>query len=323
MQEIVYSFNYIVMNRLSITFITLIFFSCNNHTVKTGPTKPAKKVQSDLSKKHLKGNVSIVVTHSVIMKYGGGSEEDSVIELFNLHGYILGSEDFKRKGGMKHIYKYDKVDNMTEAVVEYKQIDLSKLRSVIKYKYDSLGYITECFDSGSNGITKYMWDSLGKVIKVENYRIGDTTSKTTFINSYDNKDRIVETKEYFKGLLRSQESFSYDSSGNVIKDTKFNSLTPEKQWNIYKYDAKNRLIEDSEKEVDKEADRWNRESITRYDTNGNETMSILYNANGEIQSKYIWDYKEYDKPGNWTKRIVTDSNNVPKYTEYRKIEYYQ
>ncbi len=129
------------------------------------------------------------------------------------------------------------------------------------------------------------------------------------------------------------------------KDERFTSKM------LYKYDSENRLSEAqtfgndgdlSEKTVYEYADgklakssfdkarKLTSKTIEIFDDKGNVIEKIyVHDDKDRPDSVYRYTYEDFDKNGNWTKRIVEvkegklgDGYTAQKYIEYRKIEYY-
>lgn len=101
------------------------------------------------------------------------------------------------------------------------------------------------------------------------------------------------TIENLKCKVKSYSEFSYkaeDRFGNIEKGRR-------KRNNILEYDFQN-----------------------KYDEKGNQIESNSYNSDGSLDSKWTYKY-EFDKQGNWVKRIDFE-DGIPKFLLEREYEYY-
>lgn len=65
---------------------------------------------------------------------------------------------------------------------------------------------------------------------------------------------------------------------------------------------------------------WNRDLQRKYDEKGNKIESNEYNSDGSLYSKWTYKY-EFDKQGNWIKRIDF-KDEIPEFILEREYEYY-
>ena len=113
--------------------------------------------------------------------------------------------------------------------------------------------------------------------------------------------------------------FSYkaeDRFGKIEKGNRKNKYFWEKDLHN-KYDDKGNKIECNEYNSDGSLD-WKRTS--KYDDKGNEIEWNAYNSDGSLDSKFTYKY-EFDKKGNWIKRIDFE-NEIAEFILEREYEYY-
>jgi hypothetical protein len=85
----------------------------------------------------------------------------------------------------------------------------------------------------------------------------------------------------------------------------------------YKYDDKGNKIEENSYKTDGSLNyRW----TYKYDNKGNKIERNTYNSDGSLGDKTTYKY-EFDKQGNWSKRIEV-KDEMAKYILERQYEYY-
>lgn len=109
---------------------------------------------------------------------------------------------------------------------------------------------------------------------------------------YNEHGDIIERNTYHYGHLNEKHIFKYNDKGNRIES------------NFYKSNG-----------------RLDWKTTHRYDDKGNRIEWNIYNSDGSLYKKYTSEY-EYDKQGDWIKRIDYGDNNTPSTITERKIEYY-
>ena len=226
----------------------------------------------------------------------------------NLQGKVLSYSEFsyeakKRFGNIEkgkrtyygHNNKYDKNGNVTEQN-DY-NLDGS-LRSKETYKYDENGNETE-----------------------KNYYNSDGSLKRKYTSKYDEKGYKIERYQYpySDGRIAGHTTiYKYDKNGNEIEcDNCGFDGTAVDYKKTHKYDEKGNKIE-SKGILDDGSLHFKRSF--EYDENGNETERNSYNSDGSLDYKYTSKY-EFDKQGNWIKRIEF-KDGIPTYILERQYEYY-
>ncbi len=126
--------------------------------------------------------------------------------------------------------------------------------------------------------------------------------KKTDLDEMDLKGKVKSVKEseykavnkfgeIEKGEVQREPVYLFNTEGNITELAEYNSDgSLDKKW-IYKYDDK-----------------------------GNKVERAWYESDGSLNQKYTYEY-EYDKQGNWIKKITYWSTTPEDVTE-REIEYY-
>ncbi|MBV7440439.1 hypothetical protein KRX57_03330 [Weeksellaceae bacterium TAE3-ERU29] len=135
----------------------------------------------------------------------------------------------------------------------------------------------------------YKYDERGNLIEERITRAKDGSSAGYKINSYDESNNKIEEKKYSSaGVLDTRNIYKYNEKGELIQQSIY---TSDKLYSniYYKYNNRGERIEE------------------KY-----EYSSIIINS--------TYKYK-YDEKGNWINRIEF-IDDKPKYIEERKYEYY-
>ena len=134
--------------------------------------------------------------------------------------------------------------------------------------------------------------------------------------------RLSPLKEFFLSQetsgINSKSKFKYDDDGNRIEGTIYDEEGELAAKLKNKYDDDGNMIE--EKQYDKEGEltyKWEYE----YDDDGNPIEEKHTDYLSDTKEKTTYEYEEYDKKGNWTKRIWY-RDDKPYRIEEREIEYY-
>jgi hypothetical protein len=137
-------------------------------------------------------------------------------------------------------------------------------------------------------------------LKFGEYVKNKLTDKETYI--YDDKGNLTEWASYnadrsvdLKGI------YTYDDKGNKTEWALYNADGSLNKKDIFTYDDKGNETEWTWYNADGSLFR---KVINTYDARGNNTEMASYNADGSLSGKEIYTY-EYDKFGNWTKKITS------------------
>jgi YD repeat-containing protein len=244
----------------------------------------------------------IIILSTIILTMVGCSvEKKNDLTRDGLRGKVSSYKEFITDAWghpeAKATYKYDEQGNMTEQITYRKQAfktnfkDESKIEDKWTYKYDEQVNQTE--------VNRYKPD----------------------------------------GTIDSKATYKYDAQGNMIEQITYGSNTKPltSGWKqTYKYDEQGNQIE-MKLSYDMN-DYFNSKKIYNYDAQGNMIEQITYRNKRDEQDKheiedkwkldrkYTYEYDEYDKNGNWTKRTEfrnTDPDQIkPESVTERVFEYY-
>ncbi|MFJ1492301.1 hypothetical protein [Capnocytophaga canis] len=195
----------------------------------------------------------------------------------------------------------------------------------------------------------YIYNELGNLRELSTYNAdGGLIEKR--ICKYDTKKNNIETNVYNSdGVLKTKLTYKYDDKGNTIEINSYNSEGGLEIKYTYKYDEKGNTIEKNEyyppnserakftistsialSQMSVEDDK--EEKVSNFDGSVEYRTTYKYDENGEIIEKKNYRSQsnlekrtytyEYDKYGNWVKRI-TYKNDKPKFIAEREIEYYE
>jgi hypothetical protein len=341
------------------------------------------KQRSDLSSDRLRGNVKSITINSHKLKPNP--------EKFLRGRHVLTSYS-----------RYDASGNITEFIstaiqdtVEGEVINLHASKT--KYKYDKEGNLVAKVSYKENGAIEdssfYVVDSKGNQIDYYTYK-GDTLD-TKLTSLFNNQGIILESNEYYRGKLKTRNTYKYDSKGNNTEESCYEAdgtikwkelfeydskgnLTEVTDFKVngrfesrfeYKYDNNGNMVEENEYRSDTsqkhkritsrysadgavvETNRYNEDGILvftlKLDREGVKLTNTSYNADGSFKGittqmfdehgseieedrffsnetlnmKYRYTY-EYDKEGNWTRKI-THKDETPMEVTERRIEYFQ
>jgi len=200
------------------------------------------------------------------------------------------------KGTRKRIFleydnqnKFDENGNMIESNKYYSDGRLER-REI--YKFDEIG----------NKIENNWYNSVGSLELRETYK-------------YDKMRNMIESNWYYSnGRLGNRSTYKYDEKGNNIEINWYNPDGSLSYWKTDKYNEKGNRIESNWYTSDSSLYRR-----VIYDEKGNEIEK--YNSDGILKSKWTFKY-EFDKQGNWVKRIDFE-DSIPKFLLEREYEYYE
>jgi hypothetical protein len=214
-----------------------------------------------------------------------------------------------------------------EFSVNSNQGDITKneLWNTYTYSYNQKGNrLEETYhqSSGYSDINKY--DGDGNMIESEAYNAGSTEPITsTFKFKYDKKKNIIEKYQYQSdGKLCYTYTYINDNQGNPIEENQYQSYQDGSFMSrkSFKYDNKGNLIERNS--FDPTYQHPHQKCTNKYDNNCNiidvcrffEPETIPYEKN-------TYKYENFDKEGNWQKKVYY-LNSYPRTITERVIEYY-
>ena len=279
--------------------------------------------KSKLSEQNFKGNVKYISESNYEATYKFGEIEKSKLickyysEFDKFGNKKLGREkSFGEE--IKYLNNYDVNNNIIETNF-YKSDTILAIK--IKYKYDLKGNeIEKCtYGRGDSIVEKKIFKyNLNNYIIEENLYNSKNKLSSKIKYKYDIRGNKIEESQYNSdGSLFMKITIKYDTMNRNI-ETNWNechgeNITPKfkNQKSTFKYDEKGNKIE----RKDYKDGVYSGETIYKYDGRGN-----IIEGNSGIQSIESYKY-EYDKNGNWIKKI-TLYNDEPKEIKERQIKYY-
>jgi hypothetical protein len=184
----------------------------------------------------------------------------------------------------------------------------------------------------------FTYDSLNNICSSKEI-IRDKQLESDFRYYYNDKNTLVKKEEYLSNQLISIETFSYDSSNNLVKIEYIKG--PYSEMEVFEYDSNNLLVKhewsDNEEGMaeittfqyvnkQKTLEHWldyeegEPDGTIDYTyENGNEIEVIEKDGDGVITGIERNSY-EYDSTGNWIKMFIDDDGKY--YIVERTINYY-
>ena len=245
----------------------------------------------------------------------------------------------------KRIWKYNNYANKTEMNVYNSDGEL-EYNDVWKYDHENnlIEYYRDKVDEGLEMKTIYTYDKFGNKIGQKTSGNSGNLQYTKKWNYNANGNAVEEIVDNEGGYDDYKYFMKYDKYGNQIEQFKQKN-NGEKKLNFKKeFNSDSYIINKTTFNSDgsrKSMKTWNRNKMnitieyinykskrglfyralkTIYDNNGNKKERIKYNPNGSVNIKQTYSY-EFDKQGNWVKRIDY-KNNKPIYLLEREIDYY-
>jgi hypothetical protein len=305
--------------------IAFFLFSCNG----SKETKELKAAKSNLTMYKLKGRIKYLTEASyhaidssghavktdlrrlqnwIFDEKGNFTERkskrvgDSVAQFYickyDTGEHLLKDSNNEFMGNSWTVYLYDAKGNRIERDQYYSDSGKSKRGVTELYKVDERGYKIEedCYWGNK--------DSLNYKAYIKNNEQGQEIEKATFddkgkpfikvVRVYDAKGNQVEYQMYNKhDSLERRETFKYDDKDNEIEWCTYNSTG--------KLESK---------------------TTVKYGDKGNISESEMVTERGSSSDHYANHYDNFDKEGNWLKK-VSMANGKPEIIEERVIEYYQ
>ncbi len=181
------------------------------------------------------------------------------------------------------------------------------------YTYEPQVKEVNSFDADGKRTAKtvYKLDTLGNVIEEIQYN-ADGSPSINYTFKYNEKGNPIErTAQKADGSMPESQRWKYDSDDNMIESTGL--------WSAYTYtydEQGNRIGENFFMPLG----NLKLTKTFSYDDKGNKIEENKYNAGEELKEHNIWKY-EYDKAGNWIKKIQS-SEGEDFSIEERVIEYF-
>lgn len=292
----------------------------------------------------LKGNVKILKETHYVNNTKSESIRYILTFFFNKKGLVL-EDDYKVPGQTrftKSIRNYDERGNYISSDF-YHSDSLFNKRSV--YKYDSKNNRIEEYSYNSKNELQnkrtYIYDNHGNIIE-DHYLTTSDNSIHKIVYQFDNNNNIIVESEFIMDSLVSAKNKKYDVNNNLIEA---NYIFSDEQLNyktINEYDSLRNIRKSfnfnptgtlDEESVLKKGAIFDEFEIYKK-LNGKLYLDSYYkttkddytieekhfDSDGKLQM-YLETKFEYDKNGNWIKKIEYEDGEVINITE-REITYY-
>jgi len=212
-----------------------------------------------------------------------------------------------------HFYAFSQKGNKTE--YQHFEEDGS-LGYKATYVFNPSGKILEESFSNRDGKqtsrTVYQLNEQGKTLEETQYKM-DGSLSVKYVFSYDDKGKMLERKGLKPdGSISSTSRWTYDGKGNNTERNDGYFI------HRFLYDDQGNKVEEI---ISKPDNTVSFKLNFKYDEKGNKVEELKYNGKGELKDKNNWRY-EYDKTGNWTKRVQTGQSGEDFFIEERTIVYY-
>lgn len=283
-------------------------------------------------------SVFIVIMSFFLFSFGGTKHKND-LQRNNLKGRVKATTELWYPVNMKS----RKIDTLPEKTIDTYD-SIGNLLSSIIYQQDGKIFCGSSFtyDKPKRLIIEKYFDGEStrfRIIKYDNnlnWVIQDGYSKNKIledilVRKYDSLGNEIEEMDFFETI---HVVGMYDSAGKVVGQSESDSLHKDSivgmqdvdsswecsKW-VYKYDfLGNRIEEDS---YLNDTNKLSYKTINKYDDKNNQIQVCGYEEpSGKLHGRYICKYANYDKEGNWTKKVRLHNNVVEGITK-RTIEYYQ
>lgn len=228
---------------------------------------------------------------------------------FNVQGYLEVKKDIKN--GSPYVTYSIKLDDKNRVVY-----DIQNENHEYYFTYDSLNNICSSKeiirDKHIESNFKYEYNDKNTLVKKEEYLSNQLISTETF--SYDSSNNLIKI-DYVKGAYAEMETFEYDSTNQLVKHEWSDNEEGMVEITTYQYVNKQKTLEHWLDYEEGEPDG----TIDYTYENGNEIEVIEKDGDGEITGIQRNTY-EYDSTGNWIKMYIDDDGKY--YIVERIISYY-
>ena len=141
---------------------------------------------------------------------------------------------------------------------------------------------------------------------VTEFNNGKESTRKDVFTAYDKNGEILSREDYHKdGMLKHKETNIYDSKGNKIEETIFESAEkqPKPEKNVKhtsKYDSNDNLIEDMEYDG---TGKLMQKMQFSYNSKGDKILEVTFDSDGKLTKKTVYTFdskglraekKEYD-----------------------------
>jgi hypothetical protein len=290
--------------------------------------------QNNLEEFNLKGEVrSIKTTKSFAVTDSLGKEiyipEQTSLSTFNKNGNLIREEIDKIIPNVRTTtiinYKYNSNDKLIEIVEKDSSYSFKTDYKIPGYKY------ARPYDENWSDVEKqktiFRYNSINQ--RIIKYNYPENLLRDSTIYEYDEKNNLIkETKYYLKSEGYWYTKYKYDNNNRLIEK---NSGDKERLYtkNIYEYDIKGRIIEDSTYIFHEPLVSYlNSVSAIKYRYNNNNEVieSIETSSMGSNTISNSYKYEDFDIYGNWTKKVESFDNMPVQLINFlykREIEYYE
>lgn len=244
----------------------------------------------------------------------------------NLKGKVKSLKEWEYQGSFKkgeiiagqlyfvHTYEYNR-DGWELVEKNYGEKDILYTDTFIYAD----GILKEKKQNNKSGLLEFRWifdyDKGGNLIE-ENF---DDPSDFKQSGKYIYKHTKDKQAEKFcfnhQGDLTLKNKYLYDRNNNIIESKLYTNKDSLLLFEIMRYNDNNNKIEDIGN-INGKLEKY----TYKYDIDGNQTEECNYKGD-TIFEKKTFKYSDFDKIGNWLKKI-TFSHNVLMYIAIREIEYY-
>lgn len=223
----------------------------------------------------------------------------------------------------------ENLNGKVKSIVETKHESLNfydtakKGKSVWYTKYDNKGNKTEeSYNSNHLGTTFpgknfYRYSDIGNLLEQEQYK-SDGKILIKAIYEHNKKGRQIVAKwDYPNGSCFGKTVYKYNDKGKLIEESWYLPNGNLNEKTTYKYDNDGNKLEHK-------AFKKNGNLIYKftyeYNNQGNKIEENIYNSDGDWEESITYKY-EFDKRGNWTKKLAIKNEKPVSITE-RLYQYY-
>lgn len=269
-------------------------------TKDTTKVNSSPKLENDLIKKNLKGNVKsrAVLVYEAKVKDGyvtNGAVKGGIKTTYNTFGNKVDLVTYNENKEVISTWKYtyNAANNLLEE--NYSDDNVSRKISHIYNDKNQLITSKEYVNEKLVKETTYAYDAAGNKIGMEASFV-ESKGKSRSEHAYDDKGHLRETNIYDeKDVLQLKQLYTYNEAGQEV------------QQSIFTGDN---------------APSYKRKS--EYDAKGNKTKDAAFTGDGVVNPSDTYKYKyEYDENGNWTSQIRSNYNGVADQFIEQKITYFE
>ncbi|QZT37450.1 hypothetical protein K5X82_00815 [Halosquirtibacter xylanolyticus] len=162
-----------------------------------------------------------------------------------------------------------------------------------------------------------VYDNNGLCVEKQNYSLQEgLMNKSIF--TYDTRDNCIAQEDYdAEANLEYRYTYRFDHDNRCVEEKRYTSESHLISKLLMRYDNHGQCVERSYFNADNQLDY---KLSFDFNQNGYRSQRISYDLKGDPDSKTVSHY-EYDKHGNWTKRI-DHMNGRPEYILERTYDYF-